>query len=104
MRNFTAGRLRPASNDGSARTEPLQGDKTPAPHQIPSMENRTTRHAASRAEPISIHLERHRDCLERRHAERGLAGGRDDEPELAAFDRGGRPYAPLPFERRDDED
>ena len=49
------------------------------------------RRAATRAEPISIHLERYRDCLERRCAERGIAetaaSGRDDASDLSPFDR-----------------
>jgi hypothetical protein len=54
---------------------------------------------SSRAEPISIHLERHRDCLERCHAERALAqntSGRNGELGQSAFD--------LPFQRQDDVD
>src|SRR5436189_2434954 len=42
--------------------------------------------ASQRAEPISIHLERHRDCLARRATERGMAapaaGERNDAAEL----------------------
>ena len=52
---------------------------------------------SSRTEPISIHLERHRDCLERCHAERVPApatSDRNDELNLSAFD--------LPFQPQDD--
>jgi hypothetical protein len=98
MASFTAGRLWPASNDGSARAEALKGDKSPTKHQIPNMEARVMKRTALRAEPISTHLERHRDCLNRCRTERGLAaaaeGDRGDEWELA----------PLPFQRRNDED
>jgi hypothetical protein len=65
------------------------------------------RHTATRIEPISIHLERHRDCLERQCAERGIAAtiasGRDDVPDISPFDRHERAIAALPFERQDDD-
>ena len=58
-----------------------------------------------RAEPISIHLERHRDCLKRRCAEHGIAApAAGDWNDLAPFDGHGRPGAVLPFERPDDDD
>jgi hypothetical protein len=64
--------------------------------------------ASLRTEPISLHLARHRDCLERRRAERGIgsasAGGRNDVPERAPSDRHDQPYALLPFERQDDDE
>jgi hypothetical protein len=62
--------------------------------------------AVSRTEPVSIHLERHRDCLERRHAEhRGpsaAAGDHDDVPELSLLAWPRRMDAVLPFGRQDD--
>ena len=55
-----------------------------------------------------MHLLRHRECLERRCTERGLAAptvsGRVDELELPPLDRHGRPIVPLPFQAEDDED
>jgi len=62
--------------------------------------------AVLRTEPVSIHLMRHRDCLERRRAGRrgpaATAGDRDDKLELSPFRWPGRPGATLPFGRQDD--
>jgi hypothetical protein len=64
--------------------------------------------APLRTEPISLHLARHRDCLERRHAERRIvpaAAGRPvDISDLSPFDWHRQPFAMLPFDRQDDED
>ena len=56
---------------------------------------------ASRAEPISIHLERHRDCLERHRKDRAEAEISASDPAL--FDSRAE-YHALPFEQTDDED
>jgi hypothetical protein len=55
--------------------------------------------ALLRTELISMHLARHRDCLERRRAERRTttASDRDDVSDLS-------PFAMLPFERQDDDE
>ena len=62
--------------------------------------------AMLRTEPVSIHLQRHRDCLERRHARRrgaaAIADDRDEVPELSPFGWPGRPGTTLPFGRQDD--
>lgn len=58
-----------------------------------------------RAEPISTHLERHRDCLERRGAEHAIdsaAGGKWSG--VPSFDWHRPAGAALPFARPDDED
>jgi hypothetical protein len=59
------------------------------------------RRTAPRAEPISIHLERHRDCLERHRKDRGEAEVSASGP--ASLDSRAE-YHALPFERTDDED
>jgi hypothetical protein len=101
MPNFTAARASPASSDGSVRAEPLQGDKWRVEaligHQSdprPAM-NRTS----LRAEPISIHLARHRDCLERCRSERPTTAASDGDnvSDLS-------PFAMLPFDRQDDDE
>ena len=58
--------------------------------------------ALLRTEPISIHLARHRDCLERRRAERRTKNA--SERDLSPFDWNGRPFAMLPFDRQDDDE
>jgi hypothetical protein len=64
--------------------------------------------AMLRTEPVSIHLMRHRDCLERRRAGRrgpaATADDRYDKLELSPFGRTGRPGATLPFGRQDDSE
>jgi hypothetical protein len=62
--------------------------------------NRTS----SRTEPISVHLQRHRDCLERRRVASANTRDRDDMPGLSPFDWRARPFAMLPFERQDDDE
>jgi hypothetical protein len=57
--------------------------------------------ALLRTEPISIHLARHRDCLERRRAERRTMNASDRD--LSPFDWH-EPFAMLPFERQDDDE
>jgi hypothetical protein len=62
--------------------------------------------AMLRTEPVSTHLQRHRDCLKRRRAERrgpsAAAGDRDNVPEWSALAWPGRRRATLPFGRHDD--
>jgi hypothetical protein len=60
--------------------------------------------APLRAEPISIHLARHRDCLERRRAERRTVPANAMDRDLSPSDWHGRPFALLPFERQDDDE
>ena len=57
-----------------------------------------------RAEPISIHLARHRDCLERQRAERRIVPTNASDRDPSPFDWHGRPFALLPFERQDDDE
>lgn len=73
------------------------------------MEARAMRHTSLRTHPVSMHLRRHRDFLERRCcAERGLAapvaGDCDDESELSPLGRLGHPGERLPFQTNDEED
>jgi hypothetical protein len=63
------------------------------------LEAAAMKRTSSRAEPVSIHLERHRDCLERHRKDRGEAEVFASGP--VPFDS--RHHA-LPFERMDDED
>jgi len=60
--------------------------------------------ALLRAEPISLHLARHRDCVERRHAERRTAPVNASDRDPSSLDWHGRPFALLPFERQDDDE
>ena len=84
-------------------TEALKGDKSYAEalvkHQA-DPEATAMKRTSSRAEPISIHLERHRDCLERHRKDRGETEVSASDP--APFDSGAGHHA-LPFERIDDE-
>ncbi len=59
--------------------------------------------ALLRTEPISIHLARHRDCLERRRAERRTVAANASQRDLSPFDWH-EPFAMLPFERQDDDE
>ena len=61
--------------------------------------------AQSRTAPISIHLERHRRCLERHRKERGdAAAAADDTIEVSNLPPRIRCTWALPFTRRDDDD
>jgi hypothetical protein len=57
-----------------------------------------------RAEPVSIHLARQRDCLERQGAQRRLLPTNPSDRDLSRFDWHRQPFAMLPFERQDDDD
>ena len=61
------------------------------------------RHTSLHTQPVSMHLRRHRECLERRSMERRAAPatGDRDKSELSPL---GRPSEHLPFQARDDED
>jgi hypothetical protein len=61
-----------------------------------------------RTEPVSMHLERHRDCLERHRRKRAdpraAIGDAICWPDLPWLNGHAGPVGALPFERPDDED
>jgi len=97
-----------ASRHSSARAEPLKRDKSRAEALVGHRSDLEASHEARgvRTEPVSIHLMRHRDCLERQRAGRrgpaATADDRDDKLGQSPFGRTGRPGATLPFGRQDD--
>jgi hypothetical protein len=104
MPDSTAQAASPASKHGSVCAEPFGHDKSRAAPQIPvhGLES-IMRRATLRSEPVSNHLERHREFLERLGMEQADAGNVVDA-ELSPRDAGAAPVTVLPFERRDDED